>query len=120
MEFEKAELCVIRCLKQYLLITNPLRTEKTTQLSISYMRPHNLLSVDRVSRWLKEFQRLSNIDPSIFTGHSTRTASASKAQQVGSILPDILKSGPWTRKTTFETFCNKPIADNSVEIFQGK
>ena len=47
--FEKAELCVIRCLKQYLLITNPLKSEKTTQLLISYMRPHNPVSVDSLS-----------------------------------------------------------------------
>ena len=82
-EFEKAELCVIRCLKQYLLITNPLRCAKTTQLPISYIRPHNPVSVDTVSRWLKEFLRLSGNDTSIFTGHSIRTASASKAKQVG-------------------------------------
>ena len=47
--FEKAELCVIRFLKQYLLITNPLRSEKTTQLLIIYVKPHNSVSVDTVS-----------------------------------------------------------------------
>ena len=64
--FEKAELCVIICLKQYLLITNPLRKEKTTQLLISYIRPYNPVSVDTVSRWLKEFLRLSGIGTGIF------------------------------------------------------
>ena len=47
--FEKAELCVIRFLKQYLLITNPLRSEKATQLLIIYIKPHNSVSVDTVS-----------------------------------------------------------------------
>ena len=65
--FEKAELCVIICLKQYLLITNPLRKEKTTQLLISYIRPYNPVSVDTVSRWLKEFLRLSGIGTGIFS-----------------------------------------------------
>ena len=115
------ELFVIKCLKQYLLITNLLRNEKTTQLLISYTNPHKLVSVDTVSRWLKEFLRLSEtIDTGIFTIHSTTAASASKAKQVGLSLPEILKRGQWTNKTTFETFYNKPIADNSVEIFQGK
>ena len=115
------ELCVINCLKQYLLITNPLRNEKTTQLLISYTNPHKLMSVDTVSRWLREFLRLSEtINTSIFTKDSTTTASASKAKQVGLSLPEILKRGQWTNKTTFETFYNKPSADNSLEIFKGK
>ena len=75
--FEKAELCKIRYLKQYLLITDPLRSEKTTQLLISYISPSDQVSVDTVSCWLKEYLRLSGTDTSIFTGHSTRTASAS-------------------------------------------
>ena len=118
--FEKAELCVIRCMKQYLLITNPLRSEKTTQLLISYTRLHNRVSVDTVSRWLKEFLRLSSIDTSIFTRHSTRKTSAPKAKQVGLGLLEILKRCQWTNKTTFETFYNKTIVDKSVEVFQGK
>ena len=70
--FEKAQVCVIRYMKQYLLITDPLRRENATQLLISYISLHNPVFVDTVSRWLKEFLRLSGIDTSIFTGHSTR------------------------------------------------
>ena len=92
-EFEKAELCVIRCLKQYLLITNPLKNEKSTRLLISLINPHNAVSVDIFSRWLEEFLRLSGIDTSIFIGHSTRAASAFKAKQVVLSLPEILKRG---------------------------
>ena len=54
-EFEKAELYVIRCLKQYLLITNPLRCAKTTQLVTSYIRPHNPVSVDQSLVGLRSF-----------------------------------------------------------------
>ena len=78
------------------------------------------MSVDTVSHCLKEFLRLSGIDTSIFTGHSTRTASAPKAKQVGLSLPEILKRGQWTNKTTFDIFYNKTIVDNSVKILQGK
>ena len=70
--------------------------KKKTQFLISYIRPHNLVSVDTVSGWLKEFLRLSGIDSSIFTGHSTRTASASKAKQAG--LPKIFRRDQWTNK----------------------
>ena len=92
-EFEKAELCVIRCLKQYLLITNPFKNEKSTRLLISHINPYTPVSVDTFFRWLKEFLRLSGIDTSIFIGHSTRAASASKAKQVVLSLPEILKRG---------------------------
>ena len=70
--FEKAQVCVIRCMKQYLLITDPLKSENATQLLISYISLHNPVFVNTVSRWLKEFLRLSGIDTSIFTVHSTR------------------------------------------------
>ena len=102
--FEKAELCVIRCLKQYLLITNLLRSEKTIQLLVSYIALYNLVSVYTVSRCLKEFLRHSGVDISIFTGHSTRAASASKAKRLGLSLPEILKRSQWTNSTTFETW----------------
>ena len=106
--------------QEYLQITNPLRSEKTTQFLISFIRPYNPVSVNRVSRWLKKFLRLSGIDTSIFTRHSTRAASASKAKQVGLSLPEILERGQWTNKTAFETFYNKPILDNSVGLSQRK
>ena len=84
----------------------------TTQFFISYIRPHNPVSVDTVLRWLKEFLRLSGTDTGIFTEHSTRTVSTFKAKLVG--LGLTLKRGQWTNKTTFETFYIKPIVDNSV------
>ena len=49
------------------------------------------MSADTVSRWVKKFLRISGIDTTIFTGHSTRTASASKEKHVGLRLPEILK-----------------------------
>ena len=103
-----------------MLTTNPLSSEKEKQLLIIYIRPYNLVFVDTVSRRLKEFLRLSGIDTSLFTWHSTRAVSASKAKQLVLSLPEILKRDQWTNKATFENFYTKPIVDNSVEILQGK
>ena len=58
-------------------------THTHTQLLISYLRQHNPVTTDKVSRWLKEFLGLSGIDTSTLTEHSTKTASAYKAKQVG-------------------------------------
>ena len=74
------------------------------------------MSVDTVSRWLKEFLRLSGIDTSIFTGHSTRTASVSQAKQLELSVPEIIKRGQLTNKTTFETFSTT----NQLWIIQWK
>ena len=68
---------------------------------------HNPVSVDTVSHWLKEFLIPSGTDTSIFSGHSSRTATASKAKQVVLSLSEILKRGQWTNKSIFETFYNK-------------
>ena len=67
-----------------------------------------------------EFLRLSGIDTSIFTGHSRRTALASKAKQAGLNLPKISKESQWNNKTAFETFYSKPTVNNSGEVLQGK
>ena len=100
--FEKAELYVIRYSKQYLLTTNTLRSQKTTELLISYIRPYSPVSVDTVPRLFKEFFRLSGFDTTIFTAHSTRTVLASKLKQVGLNISEILKRGQWTNKTPFD------------------
>ena len=78
------------------------------------------MSTDTVSRWLKEFLGLSGTDTSIFTGDSKKTALASKTKQVGISLPEILKRDQSSNKTTSETFFNKPVVDNSMEVLQGK
>ena len=79
--------------------------KETAQLLISYIRLHNPLSVDIVCRWLQDLLRVSGIDTSV--GHSTRTASESKAKQIELSLSEILKRGQWINKKTFNTFLQK-------------
>lgn len=120
--FDQPDLCVLKCLERYLLISEGWRDEDTNQLLLSHIKPHRPVSIETVSRWLQQFLKLSGIDTSIFKGHSTRSASASKSKQVGLSLPEILKRGQWSNQTTFEIFYNKPIIDSrpSVEILKGK
>ena len=47
----------------------------------------------------------------------TKTASVEKSKQLGLSLPETLKRGQWTNKTTFY---NKPSVDKSMEILKGK
>ena len=90
--FDKAELCIIKCMKYYLSISNACRKGETIKLILSYVGPHPPVAVDTVSLGLKELLRLSGIDTSIFIAHSTRTISASKSKQVGLSFTKILKT----------------------------
>ena len=52
---------------------------------------------------------LSGIDTKTFTGHSTRTASGSKAKEAGVPTGEMLKRGFWSKESTFEKFYHKGI-----------
>ena len=52
---------------------------------------------------------LSGIDTKTFTGHSTRTASSSKAEKAGVPTGKILKRGFWSNESAFEKFYYKKI-----------
>ena len=47
---------------------------------------------------------IAGIDTSIFTGHSTRAAAASKAKEKDIPLDVILKTVGWKSENTFRTF----------------
>ena len=51
----------------------------------------------------------AGIDTSILKAHSTRGASASKANKFGLSLPQILAQASWKSACTFNRFYNKPI-----------
>ena len=113
------KLCVIQCLKRYLVVSKQWRKNPgSDQLLLSHIKPHGPVTVSTVSRWLKQFLGESGIDTSIFTGHSTRSASSSKVKQLGLSISQILDRGQWSNKTTFEKFYNKPImVDNRPSVF---
>ena len=54
---------------------------------------------------------IAGIDTSIFTGHSTRAAAASKAKKKDISLDAILKTVGWKSENTFRTFNDKPIIE---------
>lgn len=103
------KLCPLSTLKEYIQKTNPLRTGEK-QLFLSFVRPHKAVSRDTISRWTKEVLKLSGIDITTFTGHSTRAATASKANAKDVPLDVILSTIGWASAQTFSKFYNKPVA----------
>lgn len=85
------KLCPLTTLKEYIQKTKPLRNS-AKQLFISLIRPHKALFRDTISRWTKDVLKLSGIDITTFTAHSTRAATASKANAKDVPLDVILST----------------------------
>ena len=103
-------LCVVRYLTQYKKRTRDLRGSET-RLFVSWKTPHKAVSRDTIRRWTKLVLQKAGIDMTIFTPHSTRAASSSKAAQHVP-LKTILKTVGWRRQSTFATFYQKSVMDS--------
>lgn len=106
-------ICVVECLTEYLKRTKALR-DKATQLFIAFQKPHKPVSVATISRWLKTVLKLSGIDCSIFSGHSTRSASSSAAFAAGCPIDIIMTKAGWSSAETFAAHYQKPILNVSM------
>ncbi len=71
-------LCVITVLTEYIERTKETRCE-ITQLLLTHRAPVRPASRDTIRRWIRDVMSNAGIDMTIFTPHSTRAASTSKA-----------------------------------------
>ena len=105
---ENRNLCVCNYIDLYIDKTKDIRGDES-QLLISFVKPHKAVSTQTVSRWILEVLSQAGIDTKTFSGHSTRSASSSKAKARGVPIGEILKRGFWSQSTTFEKFYHKEI-----------
>ena len=73
---ENDKICVFTCMKEYLKLTANLRGN-ITHLFITTTKPYEMASQDTLARWIKTTLQSAGIDMSIFTPHSTRSATTS-------------------------------------------
>ena len=66
--------------------------KKEKQL-LSFIKPHKGVTTQTISRLIFEVLDLSNINTTVSTGHSTRSASTSKVKASYLSSNDILKRG---------------------------
>ena len=99
-------LCIVHYLKEYLARTNAYRMSK--QLFLTYKKPYGPASLASMSRWVKSVLLEAGIS-SHFGPGSIRSASTSKAFLKGLPLDQVLQAGGWRRRSTFNTYYNKPI-----------
>lgn len=103
--FSDKRVCPVHCLGYYIFLTDFLRNDLNSQtLFIGLVDPHSPVSSNTIGRWIKEYLNLAEIDTSVFSAHSTRGSAASKAAESGQSISSILRSGGWSRESTFARF----------------
>jgi integrase len=110
---ESPRLCPVSTFLEYRQRTSSLRSKQQSRLFIAVRKPHRPVTSATIGHWLKKTLKLSGIDTSIFTAHSTRGAATSKASTAGISIPDILKTADWSSATTFRRFYHRPISSSA-------
>ena len=89
--YENANVCPVKLFKQYIDVAKSLRGSITC-LFIKSSKPYRPAFKDALARWIKSVLYDAGIDMTIFTLHSTRSASTSKeATKVP--IETVLKTG---------------------------
>ena len=109
---KNANVCPVKLFKKYIDATKSLRGS-TTCLFITKSKPYRPASKDTLARWIKSVLHNAGIDMTIFTPHSTRSASTSKATKVS--IETVLKTGGWRSMRTFANYYYKQI--DNLEMF---
>ena len=103
-----SRICPLTTLKAYMKRTETLRNLEN-KLFITFIKPNKAVSRDTISRWTKQVLKNSGIDTKIFTSHSTRAASATKAHQKEIPLDTILNTIGWESAKKFQKYYHKPV-----------
>ncbi|XP_047991863.1 uncharacterized protein LOC125230671 [Leguminivora glycinivorella] len=111
---QKVEICPAKTLMSYVEKTASVR--KSDCLFISYKNPHNPVTTQTLSRWIKSTLGASGVDVSVFTAHSTRHASTSRAHAAGVNIDLIRNTAGWSgNSTTFARFYNRIVVEPDNE-----
>lgn len=109
---QKPEICPANTLLAYLERTRPLRGNNH-YLFVSYRKPHEIVGSQSISRWIKSTMGECGVDVSIFSAHSTRHASTSRARHFGLSVDTIRKTAGWSgTSSTFAKFYDRTIISN--------
>lgn len=84
-------------------------------------KPHNVVTAQTLSRWIKNTLKECDIDVELFSAHSTRHAATSQAHKLGISLDIIRQTAGWSGiSNTFGRFYNieipKPTNSESFGI----
>ena len=100
--------------KRYLLETKELR-HNDGGFFISFKPPPKALTATTIARWVVNVLKEADVNVSVFSAHSTRSAASSKASDKGLNLAEISKAAGWSNAKTFAMFYKKTISENFGE-----
>jgi len=113
VSYSVKKLCVRELLTTFLSVTQGYRVDDLLLLSLK--EPYAPVSTQTVSRWLKEILKLSGIDTKVFTAHSCRPASTSKAFAKGCTVDTIFNRAGWTKESnTVAKFYHREVMENDT------
>lgn len=102
------KLCIVTSIINYLERTRAVRGE-ITGFFLTTKTPIRVASRDTLRRWTKDIMQAAGIDLNIFSPHSTRSSSTSKAA-LKLPLSTIISTVGWSRASTFTKFYKRPIS----------
>ena len=80
-----------------------------SSLILGLNSPHPPIGASTIGRWIKFGLSEAGIDTSVYSAHSTREASASKAVRASLSIESILRTGSWSSESVFSKHYNRPI-----------
>lgn len=112
---QKPEICPANTLICYVERTNELRNN-CEYLFISHRKPHLIVTSQSISRWIKSTLKDCKVDVAIFSAHSTRHASTSRARRLGLSVDTIRKTAGWSGSSaTFAKFYDRTIVNDQSD-----
>ena len=105
-------ICVKENLQRYLVITQPHRGEYK-QLFLSLTTPAKPVTTGTIRRWMLTILGDAGINVKIYSAHSTRSASTSKAMLKGATIQEICRAAGWKNGDIFAKHYNKTIMDKN-------
>jgi hypothetical protein len=99
---EDSKICPVSTTEDYWKATLALRKPgESGNLLLGSVKPHSQVKGSTISHWIKKTLDLAGVDTSIYSAHSTRGASASKAAKKGVPTDSILKTASCASESTF-------------------
>lgn len=109
---KKPELCAASVLLSYIEKTSADRDDSLEYLFLSEKKPYKNINKQTLSKWVKMVLKNAGVDTKIFTPHSTRHSSTSKAWSCGISIDTIRRTAGWSETSrTFAQFYNRPLQD---------
>ena len=123
LEFHKHEqdekLCPVTCIRRYITLTEAWRTEGVpSAFFLSFKNPHKPVTKSTLARWIKDVLLLAEVD-NVFSAHSLRGASTSKALLKGLTVKEVVDHGKWSLESTWQRFYHKEVVSASKKYQDG-